>query len=89
MLFSSNLGLILRIILRFSLTKSIGFVVYTCEQRCARKKYLLIVWGFTLVGHFMTCLREREKMIEEIVHEIKERDKEERRTGMKVKKQKK
>ena len=48
----------------------------------------------TLVGHFVSSPREREKRdrrdsIEEIVEEMKERDREERGTGMKVKKQKK
>ena len=43
----------------------------------------------TLVGHFVSSPREREKKIEEIVEEMKERDREERGTGMKVKKQKK
>ena len=32
----------------------------------------------TLVGHFVLSPREREKVIEEIVEEIKERDREER-----------
>ena len=52
---------------------------------------LLIVLGFndssTLVCHFVSSPSEREKR-EEIV-EMKERDREERGTGMKVKKQKK
>ena len=52
---------------------------------------LLIVLGFndmsTLVGHFVSSPREREKK-EEIVEEMKERNREERGTGMKVKKQK-
>ena len=43
----------------------------------------------TLVGHFVSSPREREKEIEEIVEEMKERNREERGTGMKVKKQKK
>ena len=43
----------------------------------------------TLEGHFVSSPREREKKeIEETVEEIKERDREERGTGMKVKKQK-
>ena len=42
----------------------------------------------TLLGHFVSSPREREK-IEEIVEEMKERDREESGTGMKVKKQKK
>ena len=37
----------------------------------------------------MSSPREREKEIEERVEEMKERDREERGTGMKVKKQKK
>ena len=41
------------------------------------------------MGHFVSSLREREKKIEEIVEEMKDRDREERGTGMKVKKQKK
>ena len=41
----------------------------------------------TLVGHFVLSPRESEKR-EEIVEEIRERDREERNTGMKVKKQK-
>ena len=52
----------------------------------------LIVLGFndtsTLEGHFVSSPREREKR-EERVEEMKERDREERGTGMKVKKQKK
>ena len=40
-----------------------------------------------LVGHFVSSPRERE--IEEIVEEMKEREREERETGIKVKKQKK
>ena len=43
----------------------------------------------TLVGHFVSSPREREKRDEEIVEEMKERDIEERGSGMKVKKQKK
>ena len=44
----------------------------------------------TLVGHFVSSPREREKKeIEEIAEEMKERDREERITGMKVKKQRK
>ena len=43
----------------------------------------------TLEGHFVLSPREREKEIEEIVEEMKERNREERGTGMKVKKQKK
>ena len=59
----------------------------------------------TLVGHFVSSPRQREKRdrrvilchlpvkgrkeIEEIVEEMKERGREERGTGMKVKKQKK
>ena len=54
----------------------------------------LTVLGFndtsTLEGHFVSSPREREKKeIEERVEEMKERDREERGTGMKVKKQKK
>ena len=52
---------------------------------------LLIVLVFnetsSLVGHFVSSPREREK--EEIVEEIKVRDREERVTGIKGKKQKK
>ena len=58
--------------------------------------YILIVLGFndttTLVDHFVSSPREREKgrkKIEEIAEEMKERDMEERRTGIKGKKQKK
>ena len=44
----------------------------------------------TLVGHFVSSPREKgEKRLEEMVEEMKERDREERGTGMKVKKQKK
>ena len=49
----------------------------------------------TLEGHFVSSPREREKRDrresrgEERVEEMKERDREERGTGMKVKKQKK
>ena len=43
----------------------------------------------TLVGHFVSLPEKGRKEIEEIVEEMKERDKEERGTGMKVKKQKK
>ena len=42
----------------------------------------------TLVGHFVSSPKEREKEIEEILDEMKERGREERRTGMKGKKQK-
>ena len=53
----------------------------------------MIVLGFndtsTLVDHFVSPPRERRKEIEEIVEEMKERDREERGTRMKVKKQKK
>ena len=41
------------------------------------------------MGHFVSSPREREKEIEEIVEEMKERDRDERGTGMKVKKLKK
>ena len=40
----------------------------------------------TLVGHFVSSPRKREK---ETVEEMKERDRKERGTGMKIKKQKK
>ena len=40
------------------------------------------------MGHFVSSPREREKR-DRIVEEMKERDREERGTGMKVKKQKK
>ena len=57
---------------------------------------LLIVLGFndtsTLEGHFVSSPREREKRDRREsrgVEEMKERDREERGTGMKVKKQKK
>ena len=53
----------------------------------------LIVLGFndmsTLEGHFVSSPREREKRDRRRVEEMKERDREERGTGMKVKKQKK
>ena len=53
---------------------------------------IVIVLGFndtsTLVGHFVSSPREREKK-EEIVEEMKERDRKERGIGMKMKKQKK
>ena len=53
----------------------------------------LIVLGFndtsTLLGHFVSSPREREKEIEEIVEEMKETIREEIGTGMKVKKEKK
>ena len=52
---------------------------------------MLIVIGFndmlTLMGHFVSSPREREKRGE--IVEMKDRDREERGTGMKVKKQKK
>ena len=55
----------------------------------AVKEMFLIVLEFndtsTLVGHFVSSPREREKKVEE----MKERDREERGTGKKVKKQKK
>ena len=41
------------------------------------------------MGHFVSPPREREKEIEEVVEEMKERYREETGTGMKVKKQKK
>ena len=42
------------------------------------------------MGHFVSSPREREKKErEEIVKEMKEKDREERGTGMKAKKQKK
>ena len=63
-----------------------------CELISVQPRSLLIVLGVndtsTLVGHFVLSPREREKR-EEIAEEMKERDREERRTGMKVKKQKK
>ena len=43
----------------------------------------------TLVGHFVLSPREREKRDKEILEVMKERDREEKGTGMKVKKQKK
>ena len=41
------------------------------------------------MGHFVSSPRERAKEMEEIVEEKKERDRKERGTGMKKKKQKK
>ena len=56
-------------------------------------KIYLIVLGFndtsTLEGHFVRLPEKGRKEIEERVEEMKERDREERGTGMKVKKQKK
>ena len=53
----------------------------------------LIVLGFndtsTLEGHFVSSPREREKRDRRESRQMKERDREERGTGMKVKKQKK
>ena len=43
----------------------------------------------TLVGHFVSSPGKGRNEIEEIVEAMKERDREERETGMKVKKQKK
>ena len=52
-----------------------------------------IVLGFndtsTAVGHFCRLAEKGRKEIEEIVEEMKERDREERGTGMGMKKQKK
>ena len=42
-----------------------------------------------LVGYFVSSPREVKKRVLEIVEKIKERDREERGTGMQVKKQKK
>ena len=54
--------------------------------------WILIVLGFndtsTLVGHFVSSPREREKR-DRIVEEMKEGDSEERGTGMKGKKREK
>ena len=69
-----------------------------CGRYCSVKVFLpaiklrgLIVLRFndtsTLVGHFVSSLRERE--IKEIVEQMKERDGEERGTGMNGTKQKK
>ena len=41
------------------------------------------------MGYFVSSPRERGKEIEETVQEMKEKEREERGTGMKVKKQKK
>ena len=48
----------------------------------------MLEFNDTLVGHFMSPPRKREKR-EELAEKMKERDREERETGMKVKKQKK
>ena len=58
------------------------------------QKFRLIVLNdtSTLVGHFVSCPnfpKERVKKIEELAEKMKVRDKEERGTEMKVKKQKK
>ena len=54
---------------------------------------ILIVLAFndtsTLVDHFVSFPEKGRKEMEEIVEEMKERNSEERGTGMKVKKQKK
>ena len=56
-------------------------------------RFFLIVLGFndtsTLVGHFVSLPEKGRKETEKIAEEMKERDREERGTGMKVKKQKK
>ena len=51
----------------------------------------IIIWFnmSTLVGHLCRLLEKGRKEIEEIVEEMKERSREERGTGLKVKKQKK
>ena len=53
---------------------------------------MLVVLGFndtpTLVGRFCHLPEKGRKEIEEIVEEMKERNREERGTGVKVKKQK-
>ena len=41
------------------------------------------------MGHFVSSPEKERKEIETIVEEMKERDREERATGMKVKKEKK
>ena len=43
----------------------------------------------TLAGHLCRLPEKGRREIEEIIEEMKERDREERETGMKVKKQKK
>ena len=66
----------------------------TCFKMQIETMYLIVL-GFndtsTLEGHFVSSPREREKRDrrELLVEEMKERDREERGTGMKVKKQKK
>ena len=72
------------------------FLVCVEVLRSSQPNGVMWIWfielGFndtsTLVGHFVSSPREREK-IEEIAEEMKGRDREERETGMKVKKQKK
>ena len=58
-----------------------------------RRPSWLIVFGLndmsTLEGNFVLSPRERKKREKKIVEEMKERDREEKGTGMKVKKQKK
>ena len=66
------------------------YIATAADQSCT----LIVLWfndTSTLVGHFFVWrLPEKgRKEREEIVEEIKERDREERGTGMKVKKQKK
>ena len=50
---------------------------------------MIVVLGFndtsTLVGHFVCLPAKARKEVEEMVEEIKEGDREERGTGMKVK----
>ena len=66
------------------------------EPKCPRahgRRCILIVLGFndtsTLMGHFVSSPREREKRDRRDSRRDEERDREERGTGMKVKKQKK
>ena len=56
-------------------------------RRTAKVLTVVVVLEFndtsTIVGHFVSPLREREKEIEEIVEEMKEMDRQERGTGRK------
>ena len=67
--------------------------LFLVVQIIANNKFFLLCWGLTTRQPLRVILcrlpEKGRKEIEERVEEMKERDREERGTGMKVKKQKK
>ena len=80
---------------KYTSRSSLGSAIYQCLQQIPKERLLLLLlcWGLTTHQPLWVILcrlpEKGRKETEEIAEEMKERDREEKGTGMKVKKQKK